>query len=730
MTVNVGLSSMLSPDFPQLQDAIDDAVARCSLLWGEASRYVHEIVLLICRLLNGFAIWCLENGKNLPCLEFGKGIMRQIFQALIRGRRDNPFQRNTSVKNVDLREYLQVYFSSRPEDLELIDGYLINQLISHMAKQYATNCMNHVQMNFEKFLHRWIKYKLEKHIGYLCSSKQVEKLVQYILRQIRKDDEDDEYEDDSPLLDPDEEESPLLDVTVEDGDPASDPGTSDVNEGATTQEEAQQHPYEKFLPAKLQLEQNAHYKFVVINAVEHIIDKAKAIVGGRSLDKSEIKKTWWSYLKPMRMILKTFVQNCRADAEERVASGRRGRGLRLFTLVPISSLKAKHIHIDTTALYELLKSAEIGLGNIKSVSDFRNPHHAINWWNRAFNINRVTYCDENDDPTSIKARHFAFSVTTNGLQLCVHINKRSTPEICNKWGYDADGNYHRMEISDTDRLIGLDPGRGNLFVAAVRPSSEVNGVKDEIIACSNREWREISGAKNAEKTVKTWMRSNEDIQQLATNLPTACCITTESYKQHLEYFLQNRDRLHGFYGARRWKRLRWKTMIQRQRAYNEIHARLSKGDKNTVIAYGGGKFHHASRGHPPTPNKHLFVELKRRCKARLVDEFRTSKRCSKCHAEADEYKRLWSVKKCTSNLCLTLWNRDVNAARNIRNMFVYRNDNNGESPEPFKRKKKKDNVSGCEGTWKEGTPAKCSPNEQPVCESKKVKMEKDDLQMC
>ena len=66
----------------------------------------------------------------------------------------------------------------------------------------------------------------------------------------------------------------------------------------------------------------------------------------------------------------------------------------------------------------------------------------------------------------------------------------------------------------------------------------------------------------------------------------------------------------GIYRENKWRRLRWKTRIKRQKAYDILSKELTGGAQNVVIAYGGGKFHHASRGHPPTPNKHLFDELK------------------------------------------------------------------------------------------------------------------------
>ena len=53
-----------------------------------------------------------------------------------------------------------------------------------------------------------------------------------------------------------------------------------------------------------------------------------------------------------------------------------------------------------------------------------------------------------------------------------------------------------------------------------------------------------------------------------------------------------------------------------QKEYEQIRrmlAGVNKGgkDRNTVIAYGGGNFDHASLGHMATPIKHLCVQLKK-----------------------------------------------------------------------------------------------------------------------
>jgi hypothetical protein len=134
----------------------------------------------------------------------------------------------------------------------------------------------------------------------------------------------------------------------------------------------------------------------------------------------------------------------------------------------------------------------------------------------------------------------------------------------------------------------------------------------------------------------------------------------------------------------RWRRLRWKTRIKRQKAYDSLFTELTGVLKDVVVAYGGGKFSHNSRGHSPTPNKDLFLELKRRTRCRLVPEFRTSKLCSLCDAVLVQTD-IWTIKSCNNPNCWTRWNRYVNGARNIRNVALCMNTNGGQKPEAFRR---------------------------------------------
>jgi hypothetical protein len=595
-TVNIGFNTLLVAQ--QLRDVIIDAVARCTDIYSEASRF-----------LNGYVIWRLEQGQNIPDLRYSAGYMRQFFQAVL-CTSNNAYVRK-SVADASINQYALLYSAHRPATLAWNDTSFISQLVSSMANLYAANCQNHVVTNMERWVSRLVKYKLEKHLEFLLNGDEREALRKYIMAK---------------LLDPNS-------TTIQF------PGS--VMNRFTADDES---------------------KTLVIAGVEHILEKVGRKIEFKALDEESLKSEWWTYIPGMWRILKTFANNNRRDAEERRHTMRKGRGLRLFSLVPISSLRQKHILIETTALYYLFRAANYP--NLPSLEEFKDEQS--DWWRRAFNIDLVT----------TERREFGSSITTDGIQACVHLQKPRVQSQLNDWGYryDARGIYVPLNIQDGTRIVGLDPGRGSLYAAV---SGETPG---DVLECSNGRWQEISGTRYSTKKNKTWMKNDPLLRTWITLMPTPCCYTSATYNQHLLHFLGMRDLLLGFYRDIKWRRLRWKTRIKRQKAYDTICNELTGGSADTVIAYGGGRFHHASRGHAPTPNKHLFEELKRRCRPRLTPEYRTSVVCSICQHELTQ-SRIWQVKNCEN--CLTIWNRDVNAARNIRLCFMFKNDNNGDRPEPF-----------------------------------------------
>ena len=168
-------------------------------------------------------------------------------------------------------------------------------------------------------------------------------------------------------------------------------------------------------------------------------------------------------------------------------------------------------------------------------------------------------------------------------------------------------------------------------------------------------------------------------------IPTSAVTNVYEYGSYLAYILFYLDIILDFYCEHRWHQLQWKSFINKQKAFDDILCkRITNGNgDNTVVAFGDGKFSSTSRGHAPGPVKQFRRELSRHCKVVNVDEFRTSSVCSLCDGWFDKHQKFWSVRVCKS-VCLTHWNRDVNAARNIRNIFLHTN-TYGERPDPFIR---------------------------------------------
>jgi hypothetical protein len=116
-------------------------------------------------------------------------------------------------------------------------------------------------------------------------------------------------------------------------------------------------------------------------------------------------------------------------------------------------------------------------------------------------------------------------------------------------------------------------------------------------------------------------------------------------------------------------------------------------DKMPLVAFGDAKFATTMRGKRAGVSGVLFRKLKEmeRCgmvRVVRVDEYRSSKVCSKCGGDMDQVigangDSLHAVLKCKS--CCTVWNRDVNASRNLHHIALYMAANGNQRPTEFSR---------------------------------------------
>ncbi|KAI3659908.1 hypothetical protein MP638_003408 [Amoeboaphelidium occidentale] len=239
--------------------------------------------------------------------------------------------------------------------------------------------------------------------------------------------------------------------------------------------------------------------------------------------------------------------------------------------------------------------------------------------------------------------------------------------------------YVPIDLKDTV-VIGLDPGRKDLFDAY-----DENGS----FGCSGGEWRQLSGIEFSAKKRKFWLSKRTDIGKINADLPFSKVATVLEFKQYLSYFAEIFNTLMSFYGSHRWRLLRRKCDIHKQWAYDHLIKRIKRRGKKVFVAFGGGKFSSCSRGHAPIPKVGFYKALKQRnIPCRYVWEYNTSKICAKCFTVLPKGRK-WLLKICSKITCGRYWNRDVNAAKNMKFVFTFMNNNNGENPEQFKPKQQK-----------------------------------------
>lgn len=155
--------------------------------------------------------------------------------------------------------------------------------------------------------------------------------------------------------------------------------------------------------------------------------------------------------------------------------------------------------------------------------------------------------------------------------------------------------------------------------------------------------------------------------------------------------------------------LRWRTYRKEQKALHELCIRVigdpSLKKENVIVVYGAGQFRSAMVGKRSVPVKRFRKYLD--AIVILTSEMRTSRVCSNgcfwgqagASPEKDELipmrgersasgkagPSIHAVRRCQE--CGTIWNRDVNAARNIARMFWYLREHAGEKP-PWSRRRR------------------------------------------
>ena len=254
---------------------------------------------------------------------------------------------------------------------------------------------------------------------------------------------------------------------------------------------------------------------------------------------------------------------------------------------------------------------------------------------------------------------FAHSIKTNGYTACLLM------EIAKK----EESKHSRKTY---DHLIAIDPGIGNLVTAC--------NEQDETVGISGKEYRHRAKF-NQQKQWENGMRKREtEYQTIIQNMPSMKTSDFEKLRLAIGYRLEHFTFLFDFCKTKPFLKWRFTTYVYSQKALTWIAKKVVGNKKNAAIGFGDwSQTDGFVRGHPKAPPKRIKKALGVYATVIEVDEYRTSQVCSKCKVgkcDKDDHKLekmkygavpCHFVLRCLS--CNTIWQRDVNASRNIMEAF-------------------------------------------------------------
>ena len=260
-----------------------------------------QIVFEGSQLANQTALYHVTLGDQFPfnTSEGAFKYMRQCFQAVTTSQNTPDTTNEPIINNIQDTLYTQY----QPQGMSWTNKKSLGQLLSSAARQYVTNCQNHITTNLDNRLKRWIKYKLFKIHQFPLPKKHINTIINHFITNLKNQD--------LPSL------------------------PSNIIDKLSTS-----HP---------------QYLIYLTTCIKYIHLKVQqTLFQNQALDDVSVKASWWSYLSGLHKILCTFTKH------------NRERGLRLFTLLPEYSFQQKYILVDTDALYYMYKSIEkVGVTTIQ-----------------------------------------------------------------------------------------------------------------------------------------------------------------------------------------------------------------------------------------------------------------------------------------------------------------------------------------------------------------------------
>lgn len=352
-----------------------------------------------------------------------------------------------------------------------------------------------------------------------------------------------------------------------------------------------------------------------------------------------------------------------------------------FVVIPQCKSGLRKVLYTPTAFKELLNRR---LSQLKkpALSDYAGSNRR--YWGDVFDIEKY-------ETATKKFKE----ILTDGFTCCVLLNK--TTNVHDKaidWTHNHNVSFSEVysseySVPDVDAIYGFDPGmiimlggvkidlKGrqqakNFFegLVTVEPATEED---ESNVLMESATYRYACGYNDRkialEKATADFERGLRHERELSAAKGTMISQKSSNYKAYVEHQLKHAQAKVAAYSTSQIARMSLDHYIRRQALLNEIVKFFADGYDKIAVFYGNSKVASCSpmKGHVRLPQHALYnaFENNDKYKVYVVDEFRSTKLCSKCYCILATKRGKKRYRRMVCPGCSTIWNRDVNAGRNI-----------------------------------------------------------------
>jgi hypothetical protein len=373
--------------------------------------------------------------------------------------------------------------------------------------------------------------------------------------------------------------------------------------------------------------------------------------------------------------------------------------IKLFNVLPLRTrIIPNYVTLDTASLVSLF----VQTNQKNYYMNIKKKHKEL--WKRYFFTNKRVF----------KKGKFQFSymIKTDGVActiLFIKLDPDNNPiKITKKKIIDndklkesTDKQYIENQVNVKKSLgknnyVVIDPNLSDLMYCMDKDGNKFRYTQNQRrLETRNKKYNKIIEKINTETIIDG--KTVKEIESELTKYNSKTCHFNE-FMKYLKIKNKINRCLFKQYQEKIYRKLKWNRFINTQKSESKMLNNFEKAYPNTestiVIIGDYDKGSNHMKGKEPCITKKLRKILRKRYRVYLINEFRTSKLCNKCHCEVENFLKreskkpkdhgkeilVWGLVRCTNDNCSqvtirnkkvtvrSIYNRDTNAVLNMLNI--------------------------------------------------------------